>query len=149
VKERLQRDVLHYVEKPFKAEDLAQTIVATLNRDVSLADSDIPDGALKGISIASFLQMIEMEQKTCLLEIDTPHGKGFFYFHEGELYDAIWDHLKGLEAALTMIPKENVKIRFRNPPKRKVKRRINIRLMALIMEAMRNKDDFSDGAEKA
>ncbi len=148
MKERLQRDVLHYVEKPFKAEELAQTIVATLNRDVSLPDADIPDGALKGISIASFLQMIEMEEKTCLLEIDTPKGKGFFYFHEGELHDAIWGHLKGLEAALKMIPMENAKIRFRNPPKRKVKKRIKIRLMALIMEAMKTKDEFSDGAEK-
>ncbi len=40
------------------------------------------DGYIKGISLPSFLQLIEMERKTCLLEIRTIKNKiGMFYFH--------------------------------------------------------------------
>jgi len=137
LKEKLQPDVLSFIEKPFEIKDLAQTIIPALDRKP-------PGGSLLGISIASFLQMIEMEEKTCLFEVDSPgEGKGYFYFEEGVLYDAVYGNIKGLEAALQLIPMENAKISFKNVArgKRKIARRIKRELIPVIMEAMRLKDE--------
>jgi predicted regulator of Ras-like GTPase activity (Roadblock/LC7/MglB family) len=88
--------------------------------------------------------MIEMEQQTCIFEVESAEkGKGVFYFEEGVLFDAVYGNLKGLKAALTLIPLEDVKIRFKNVPKgtKKIPRRIKEELMNVIMEAMRLKDE--------
>ena len=152
VKDTIENHVLHYLEKPIEAEELGRVIMTALDRkmllsDVSgpVSDLDQTGGFLRGISVGSFLQMIEMEEKTCLLEVGLSDGKrGLFYFEAGELYDALCGSLIGKEAALKMIPMERPKIRFLNPPKKKIKRRINEPLMGIIMEAMRRKDESSE-----
>jgi predicted regulator of Ras-like GTPase activity (Roadblock/LC7/MglB family) len=145
IKERVSRDVLRFIEKPFEIEELVETILPAL-------ENDQPGGTLNGISIANFLQMIHMEQKTCLLEIEIPDGRtGYLYFEEGVLFDAVFDDLQAEEAALALIPNERAKIRFKNlaKGKKKVSRRIEKDLMPLLMDAMRLKDesDFSDKAD--
>ena len=132
--EKLQPDILQFIEKPFTAEELAKVIISALNRGS-------PDGSLSGISIDSFLQMVEIEQKTCLCEIESSDAKGFFYFKGGALYHAVCGDLKGEEAAVKLIQIENPTINFKKPPARKIPRRINAELTALILEAMRLKDE--------
>jgi CheY-like chemotaxis protein len=135
IKESLQPDILHYIEKPFKAEELAQAVLSSLKQD-------LPGGSLSGISIANFLQMIEMEQKTCLFEVESPgNPRGFFYFNGGVLYHAVYGHLKGEAAAQKMIQIEDATINFRKPPERKIPRQIKTELVGLILEAMRQKDE--------
>jgi CheY-like chemotaxis protein len=125
IKETLHRDILEFIEKPFTAEELAKVIMSALKRDR-------PDGSLSGISIVSFLQMIEMEQKTCLCEVESPgNPKGFFYFKGGELHHAVYGDLKGREAAMKMIQIESPTI----------SRRINMGLTFLIFEATRRMDE--------
>lgn len=146
MRQQLPRDVLDFIEKPFEIDQLVRTMRPVLAKDT-------PGGALKGISTANFLQLIEMEQKTCLFEVESPNEKkGYFYFEEGVLFDAVFGDLRGYDAALELIPLENVKIRFRNVvnPKKKIARRIKQDLMAVIMEAMRLKDetDAGTGAEE-
>jgi hypothetical protein len=132
--ESIQQDILQFIEKPFTAEELAKVIISALKRGS-------PDGSLSGISIVSFLQMVEMEQKTCLCEIESSDTKGFFYFKGGALYHAVCGDLKGEEAALKLIQIENPTINFKKPPARKIPRRINAELTALILEAMRLMDE--------
>ena len=61
-------------------------------------------GSVFGISLSNFLQLIEMEEKTCLLEVESDgKGSGFFYLEEGLLYDAVYKHMKGEKAALEML----------------------------------------------
>lgn len=137
IREKIQKNVLKFIEKPFQLDDLAKVIIPALNRDV-------PGGSLEGISIANFMQMIEMEQQTCIFEVEAPEeGKGSFYFEEGVLFDAVYGDMKGLKAALKLIPLEDVKIRFKNFPKgaKKIPRRIKEDSMNVIMEAMRLKDE--------
>ncbi len=136
LKERLQRDVVQYIEKPFEIEKLAQSIIEAIEKD-------IPAGTLHGISIASFLQMVEMDQKTCLFEIVSPEKiRGLFYFQEGVLFDALYDKQTGVEAAVKMIQLEDVSINFRKLPSKSVKRRIEMELVGVILEAMRLKDEM-------
>jgi CheY-like chemotaxis protein len=137
IREKIQKNALKFIEKPFQLDDLVKVIIPALNRDA-------PGGSLDGISIANFMQMIEMEQQTCIFEVEAPEeGKGYFYFEEGVLFDAVYGDIKGVEAALKLIPLEDVKIRFRNVSKgvKKIPRRIKEDLMNVIMEAMRLKDE--------
>ncbi|MDM8541444.1 response regulator [Desulfococcaceae bacterium HSG9] len=140
IKNRLQHEVVSYIEKKEShyIDELVQAIFNAL-------DEDVPLGTLRGISIASFLQMIEMEQKTCHFEVYSPKKpKGVFYFEEGVLYDAVYGSDRGVDAALKMIQLDSLKINFRKHPSKNYKRRINTDLIGLIMEAMRLKDESSE-----
>lgn len=131
----IQGDILQFIEKPFTAKKLARTILSVLKRDT-------PDGSLSGISVVTFLQMIEMEQKTCLCEVASPGNTGgFFYFQGGELFHAICGELKGEEAAIKLINMDNCVINFRRPPERKIGRAIKRQLTGLILEAARMRDE--------
>jgi CheY-like chemotaxis protein len=136
IEENLSDDKLIRVfKKPFKLSELTAAINQVLEQDV-------PDGTLKGISVASFLQMIKIEEKTCLFEVQSlAEGKGFFYFFKGVLYDAVYGDLRGEDAAYRLIFMEKAEIRFRNLPPKKIVRRINKELTALIMEAARRMDE--------
>ena len=140
LKERLQRDVLYYLEKPFKQKILVDAILTAVQRDTL-------NGAVQGISIASFLQLIQMELKTCLCEIIPPDGfHGYFYFKNGELYDATFGDLVGEAAALAMIGMERAEIHFRTLPVTQIERRIEGELTGLILEAMRRRDESRHSA---
>jgi len=137
VKKKLQNDnIFRLFHKPFHFDALTQAILQAL-------DQDVPGGVLKGISVASFLQMIEMEEKTCLFEVKSPGKKGIFYFQEGILFDAAFGKLKGDEAALEIIGMKNAEISFKRAPMGKLNQNIKKPLTALIMEAMRRKDEAS------
>ena len=51
-----------YVEKPFMIDDLAQKILGTLRKESE-------GGTLHSVSSGMFLQLIEMEQKTCTIRL--------------------------------------------------------------------------------
>ena len=144
IKDRLSTmGTLGFLEKPVDFQELANAINDGLKRDKK-------GGSLKGISIASFLQLIRMEEKTCLLDIqgEDRSVNGIFYFNKGELYDAICGKLKGEEAALEVIGWENAEIKFKELPKKKISKRINAELISLIMEAMRLKDELAPQENK-
>jgi len=144
IKHRIRKDVLEYIEKPIKADELGQTIRKALNVEVL-------DDSIRVISVANYLQIIEIEQKTCLLEIKSSNNpKGLFYFKKGVLYDAAIGELRGVDAALKIILFESSKISFKKPPKKKIKQRIHTNLSDLIFQSMRfNKDPaFSETAMK-
>jgi CheY-like chemotaxis protein len=135
--EKIQPGILQFIEKPFKAKQLADIIVNALKRN-----SDDPGGSLSGISVVSFLQMVEMEQKTCICEVASPgNPKGFFYFKGGELHHAVFGTLKGEAAAIKLIQLDNPTINFRRPPERPIARGIKRELTGLILEAVRQKDE--------
>ncbi len=142
IEERLKATgTFKLLDKPISIEELEQCITKIL-------DFTTKEGVVSGISVENFLQMIEMEQKTCLLEIiREDRKKGGFYFKEGALYDAFTGDLKGEEAAIEIIIWENVDIKFKKIPKKKFRRRINKEIMSLVMEAMKSKDEVSQADE--
>ncbi len=126
------------LKKPFTMDALVQVI-----RKVLTLTASQPEGMLKGISVASFLQMIELEQKSCVLEVITARNKkGFFYIEKGEIYDARFQDLQGAEAAYALIALEGPSIRFADPMTKKIERTIKNSLMALIMKSMTRKDEI-------
>ncbi len=124
-----------FMDKPLSVQKLSRYIIEGLQETSQ-------NGSISGISIAGFLQLIEAEQKTCLLEVQGKEKRiGFFYFRRGELYDAVSNHQRGEQAALSIIAWEYAKLSFRNIPRRTIKRRINIPIMQLILESSRLKDE--------
>jgi len=127
--------LIRIFQKPFRLSELTEAILQAL-------EPDIPGGTLKGISVASFLQMIKLEEKTCLFEVLSPGmGKGYFYFYKGDLYDAVYEDLMGEEAAFKLIVMQKAEIRFKNLPRKKIAQRIKKDLTGLIMEAARRMDE--------
>ncbi len=141
---RLPKDILHFIKKPFKANKLGNMISNALEKDA-------PKGALYGISVASFLKMIEMEKKSCLFEVILPDdGKGLFYFKKGILYNAAYESMKGEDAAIAVISKGKAKFRFKKLPKQEIAKRINSSLSELIESAdMVNVMDMDEPDELA
>lgn len=131
-----------FLKKPFTIDVLVRTIRKAL-------EPKAPEGMLKGVSVANFLQMIELEQKSCFLEIiSSTNEKGFFYIENGEVYDAVFQGLYGEAAAHKLIAFEEASIRFADPTThmttKKVERRIQTGLMALIVESMTRKDEANE-----
>ena len=122
--------MISMLEKPVDFDELTQLIV-------NLLEDDLTGGTLTGISLPSFLQLIEMEQNTCLMEVKAPNGdQGLLYFNKGVLYDAVFGKTTAEEAVYQMMLLDNVKINFRAQPVKKLKRRIQTSLMNLIMEGL-------------
>jgi hypothetical protein len=132
MKDRIQDDIIYFFNKPLDADKLGIAIIQVLERD-------IPSGVLYGISVVRFLEMIEMEKKTCLFEVKLPDKeKGLFYFNNGVLSDVVCGDLKSEEAAMQLISMERAKFRFKYfPKKKKITKRIKMDLSSLIKEARR------------
>ena len=96
-----------------------------------------------GLSVGSFIQLISMDQQTCLVEVHhTENKKGFFYFIEGDLYDAECGDLEGEEAAMEMISWEKARININsNATMNGVVRKIEKGLLSLLMESSRRRDE--------
>ena len=109
---KMQKDsIFRLFIKPFHYDALSQAILQAL-------DQEVPEGVLKGISVASFLQMIEIEEKTCLLEVRSPgKAKGIFYFQEGVLFDAAYGKQKGERAVIDILTLKKTAIVFKPTPK--------------------------------
>lgn len=138
-----QTGMIRMLEKPVDFEELTQLIL-------SLLEQDFTGGTLTGISLPSFLQLIEMERNTCLMEIKSMDGRqGLLYFNQGVLYDAVFGDLIAEEAALQLFALDDVKISFRNLPTKKLKRRIKRKLMSLLMEGARLKDERQGTTDQA
>ena len=135
---------LRIMDKPVDLDVLAHTVLEGLARSYQ-------GGTLSCVSVSNFLQLINMEEKTCLVEAHSEGQKrGFFNFHQGELFDATCGDLKGEAACYEMIAWDNVQLYIKDPPKEKPKRRIKQKILSLVLEGLRLKDEAAIGeAEKS
>jgi CheY-like chemotaxis protein len=81
--------------KPLEVEAL----LARLSQ--SLVDS--MRGHVDNVGLASFLQLIELEQKTCTLKVRHEQRTGRLYLRKGELIDACTNELRGEPAAYAIL----------------------------------------------
>ena len=124
------------VEKPFKVGVLAELIFDWLQHETD-------GGILRNISSGMFLQLIEMEQKTCTIRLkNMTSGKGgVLFFRNGELLDARVNGVaKGEEAAYLMFSWDEVTLYIQNSC-RCYDKNIEGNLQAILLEAMRLKDE--------
>lgn len=124
-----------YIAKPFLIENLARQILTTLRKESE-------GGTLHNVSSGMFLQLIEMEQKTCTIRLEEKvgGGKGILFFSDGELMDARVNNMQGEAAAHEIFSWDAVNLSIQNGCALK-ENKIQSDLQPLILEAMRRKDE--------
>ncbi|HHP7233718.1 MAG TPA: response regulator [Desulfobacterales bacterium] len=124
-----------YIAKPFMLETLAHQILGALRQESE-------GGTLHSVSSGIFLQLVEMEQKTCTVRLeDKSTGRsGVLFFQDGTLLDARVGQLQGKPAAYEIFAWDKVTISIQNVCPN-LPDRIRSELQALILEASRRKDE--------
>jgi len=113
-----------------------RALIARLSE--SLAQS--VHGHVRNIALASLLQIVEIERKTCTLEVRSEDGVGRLYVRAGELVDARTSDESGEAAALRILAFEDASIGIENRCLA-VERTITLSMGQLVMEAMRLCDE--------
>lgn len=118
--------------------------------DKAGAKDELQRWPLFGLSVGSFLQVINMEQQTCLLEVyRSANQLGHFCIIEGLLYDAICGDREGEDAAMEMISWENVRLNIKQILSTSgIERRIEKNLMLLLMDGSRRRDEAEENIQK-
>ncbi|MBN1931301.1 MAG: response regulator [Desulfobacterales bacterium] len=127
--------------KPFMIENLTDNILKILENQAS-------GGNLGNVSPGIFLQLIEMEERTCTIRLMDEFSKnqGILFFKEGELYDARVNGFSGDRAAYEIFSWDKVTLSIENICFRKEKK-IYSDLQSIFLEAMRLKDEANQSDE--
>ncbi len=124
-----------FVKKPFEPRKLAKKISTILKKETDA-------GSLQGVSPGMFLQLIEMEERSCVIRLQESKSgtKGLLFFRDGELVDARVRDKDGAEAAYKIFSWDEVSLAIQGgcPPKDK---KIHMNAQAVLLEAMRRKDE--------
>jgi len=134
IEEKIYRiGAIQYIEKPIDFKEMVDKI----NEAISSTSA----GFITGITLPSFLQLMEMEKKTATLHIKAGEKKGTLYFDKGALIDADSGSLHGEDAAYEIVAWDGVEIKIENALRRK-KRNIKLSLNHILMEGFRRKDEY-------
>ena len=129
---------VHYLEKPLNINQLAAKIREGLDADKK--------GYISGITLSSFLQVIEVERHTCMLTISSRDRRGYLYIILGELQDAKCGDKVAKSAAVEMISWDDAEIEIINSCSKK-KKTIDQSMSQVIMEASLFRDTGKEGGE--
>jgi len=101
-----EKGAFQYIEKPIDFNLLVTKILKGLEGRSK--------GFITGVSLGSFLQLLELDKKTCTLTVRSGKNQGTMYFRHGDLMDADTNGLSGTEAAFEIISWKNVEIILNN-----------------------------------
>jgi hypothetical protein len=101
--------VVEYLSKPFRVEQLSKKIVTILRRQTN-------GGTLQNVSSSMFLQLMEMEQKSCTIRLACAETgrNGILFFKKGKLLDARVRSKQGIDAAYEIFSFETVNLSIEN-----------------------------------
>ena len=100
------------------------------------------NGIINGISISSFLQMLEQERHTCCVQVQSDDKSGILYFDDGNLIDAEHEGLSGIEAAYSIVSWENSSIALNETATRP--QRIEHPLGYILLNAAKQQDELAE-----
>jgi CheY-like chemotaxis protein len=133
IEERLnQLGYVQYLEKPMELAVLADKIKQNLAASAK--------GFVQGITLPTFVQLMELEKKTCSLLVRSNGKAGVANFLNGELVDAKTGFLSGEDAAYEIFAWADVVIEMKAANSR-TERSIHAPLNHILMEALRIKDE--------
>ncbi len=126
-----RQGALHYVEKPFDFKTLAATVSETLARTSK--------GHLTVISLLGFLQLLNIEKKSCTLTVTSDARTGRIHVSEGELINADFERFLGESAIFAILSWEDCEIDVSVP--QHVERLIHRPLHGVILDAAKDLDE--------
>lgn len=97
-------------------------------------------GHITGISLSSFLQMIEMEKKTCTVKVLTKKNLGRIFFVNGSLIDAQTVRLAHLDALYDILSWSNTVIEVENNTSQR-ESAIHLPLMHILIQSAQDRDE--------
>jgi CheY-like chemotaxis protein len=100
-------------------------------------------GHVQNISLAAFLQLVGMEQKSCTLTVEQNGRTGYLHLRDGALVDASSGDLRGEEAAVAIVGWSAPGITI-GPHAGPIERTIHQPLGFIVMEALRQKDEVAN-----
>ncbi|MDG4474685.1 response regulator [Thiovibrio frasassiensis] len=124
-----------YIEKPVDFELLLQKI-----KDGLAAGAK---GHVSGVSLSSFLQLLELDRKTCTIMARAGARTGLLFFENGSLINAYAEPLVGLDAAFEIISWEQAEIEIYNFCQNR-KQTIDAPLGFILIEGARLSDERGD-----
>ncbi len=136
-----EKGAFDFLNKPFLVKELGEKIVLALN-------TQIEGGSLHNVSSGTFLQLIEMEQRTCTIRLQdsATERTGILFFKDGVLMDARLDGIRGEPAAYEIFSWDRVSLWIQNSCPQE-ERKIQGELQAILLEAMRRKDERKEASD--
>lgn len=130
-----------YFEKPIDLNALIEVVKENLNPTAK--------GYLTGINLVSFLQILQLERKTCTLFIKFKGKQGCLYFLDGVLINAEQGVLEGEDAAFEILRWGISEIEIESSCKKR-NRTISFSLDQLLLESAKLQDEilFNTGSMK-
>ena len=125
---------VQYLEKPLDLEMLREAIYNGLKNGAK--------SYIRGITLATFLQLMAAEQKTCTLKVTAGSKVGYLYVRQGGLIDAESTALQGEPAAMEIVGWENAEIEMDGICRRQ-QRVIELSMEHILIEAFRRIDERS------
>ncbi len=98
-------------------------------------------GQITGISLASFLQMMETEEKTCTLKIFTRNSFGKIFFLDGVIVDGATTRSEHIQALYEILSWDDVVIEVGKNESR-TEDVINLSLMDILMDSAQHYDEI-------
>jgi CheY-like chemotaxis protein len=123
---------LHCIDKPV---DLAE-----LSRRIDELFSTGAIASLRGVSLAAFLQLLALERKSGIVDVQSEGVRARLYLSGGQIIHADNGDLTGLPAALRTVCLEHVEIHFRPGAVPKTPT-IDLPLTQLLLDAARQRDE--------
>jgi len=125
-------DSLQYLEKPLALSDLETAIFSALKAKAR--------SYIRGITLATFIQLMHIEKKSCTLKISRGEDLGYLFLWAGELYDAKYGTQSGEAAAYEILSWEETEIEM-DSHCRHQERIITSSLEYLLIDAYRLRDE--------
>ncbi len=97
------------------------------------------DEHFRGVSLSSFLQLLEHENKSCTLRVASNGDNGSFYFSEGDLVDAEFKNKIGLDAVYALLAMDNPTFKVTSAEDRMI--RIKQPLAGVLLDATSRIDE--------
>ncbi|MEN8141019.1 MAG: response regulator [Thermodesulfobacteriota bacterium] len=139
IEEKLENmGAFRYIEKPIDFD----TLIDRVNEGLAAAEK----GRISGVSLSSFMQLLNLDKKTCTLRVSCGDMLGTLFFLDGELMNAFTDTLTSQEAALEIATWEPVEIEIQNFC-RQPEKVIDAPLGYILIESARMKDERSEKAK--
>jgi CheY-like chemotaxis protein len=133
-----------FIRKPFHEEEILLRIQRTLFQDplseALTGDSEI-SGNLSQIFLPDLWQMLAMNRKNGILQVEAERISGSVYIERGEIVSANTRNIVGEKALFRLIPLKEGKFRFL-PGKVGVRRTIFTPSQQAILEGMRHDDEL-------
>ncbi len=124
------------VEKPVDFEAIATRLIETFDT--------VTSGVVRGISLATFLQLLELERKSCTIRVTSGERSGTLHLVQGSVDDAEVGPLRGVEAAQELIAWEHASIELGEPPARRT-RNIRKPIRELLLDVFASQDERRAG----